>query len=96
VPGLALLLAALTGVFVVSLDFSSPLTYVAIWSPAISVFTVICLRDSWAGGWAYARRFVGFTGQWGWYAGVLPRFSWPGLWLYYLPYMFFKMDGDLA
>ena len=41
IPGLALLLSALTGAFTVSLEEYSPLSYLAIWAPAIAAFTVI-------------------------------------------------------
>jgi membrane protease YdiL (CAAX protease family) len=71
IPGLAMLFSALTGAFEISLDNSSPLTYIAVWAPAIAAFLTIGLRDGWSGIKAYARRCLRFTGHWGWYLGVL-------------------------
>ena len=71
VPGLAMALSALTGAFEVSLDNASPLTYIAVWAPAIAAFISIGLRDGWTAVRTYARRCVRFSGHWGWYLGVL-------------------------
>lgn len=71
VPGLAMLFASLTGAFEASLEMNSPLTYIAIWAPAIAAFLTIGLRHGLDGVKIHARRCIRFTGHWGWYAGVL-------------------------
>jgi membrane protease YdiL (CAAX protease family) len=69
-PGLAMLISALTGAFEVTLDNTSPLTYIAVWAPALAAFLTIALRDGWQGVRAYAHRCIRFSGHWGWYLGV--------------------------
>jgi membrane protease YdiL (CAAX protease family) len=71
IPSLALLLSALTGAFEVSLEEYSPLSYLVIWSPAISAFIVICTTQGKAGIRAYLRRLLHWDVGWVWYVGVL-------------------------
>jgi membrane protease YdiL (CAAX protease family) len=71
IPGLALLLSALTGAFEASLEEFSPLSYLAIWSPAIAAFTVIGVTQGWAGIRAYARRLLHWRVGWVWWTAVL-------------------------
>jgi len=71
IPGIGLLLSARIQGFEVSLEEYSPLSYLVIWSPAISTFVVIGIAQGWAGVRAYARRIVRWSGSWGWYAAVL-------------------------
>jgi membrane protease YdiL (CAAX protease family) len=71
IPGLALLLSALTRAFEVSLEEYSPLSYLVIWSPAISALTVICITQGQAGIRAYLRRLLHWRVGWVWYVAVL-------------------------
>ena len=71
IPGLALLLAAQTGAFEVSMEEYSPLSYVALWAPAMAAFIVIAATRGWAGVRAYLRRLLHWKAGWGWYAAVL-------------------------
>lgn len=71
IPGLALLLSALTGTFEVSLREYSPLSYLVIWSPAISAFTVIWLTQGRTGIRAYLGRLLHWDVGWVWYVAVL-------------------------
>lgn len=71
VPGILLLLSAATGAFEVSLERSSPLSYLVIWSPAISAFTVLAVTSGSAGLRAYLRRLLHVRFAWYWYAAVL-------------------------
>lgn len=71
IPGLALLLSALTGTFEVSLREYTPLMYLAIWAPAISALVVIGVTQGRKGVQAYARRLLHWRVNWVWYAAVL-------------------------
>lgn len=71
IPGIALLLSTVTGKFEVSLQEYSPLSYIAIWSPAISAFTVIYLTQGKAGLRSYLSRLLHWDVSWVWYAAVL-------------------------
>ncbi|MEW5868532.1 MAG: CPBP family intramembrane glutamic endopeptidase [Chloroflexota bacterium] len=71
IPGLALLLSAWTRAFEVDLAEYSPLSYLAIWSPAISAFAVIFLSQGLVGVRAYLRRLLHWKVGWVWYAAVL-------------------------
>lgn len=71
IPGLALLSAALTGAFDISLGGYAPLAYLVIWAPAIAAFTVIGMTQGRAGIRAYARRLLHWRVGWVWYAAVL-------------------------
>lgn len=71
IPGLALLLSALTRAFAVSLEEYSPLSYLVIWAPAISAFTVICVTQGQAGIRAYLGRLLHWRVGWAWYVAVL-------------------------
>lgn len=71
IPGLALLLSALTRAFEVSLEEYSPLSYLVIWSPAISAFTVIYITQGQVGVRAYLRRLLHWRVGWVWYLTVL-------------------------
>ncbi len=71
VPGILLLLSAATGAFEVSLERSSPLSYLVIWSPAISAFTVLAVTSGSAGLRAYMRRLLHVRFAWYWYVAVL-------------------------
>ena len=71
VPGILLLLSAATGAFEVSLERSSPLSYLVIWSPAISAFTVLAATSGSAGLRAYLRRLLHIRFAWYWYVAVL-------------------------
>jgi hypothetical protein len=71
IPGLALLLAALTGAFTVSLKEYSPLSYLIIWSPAISAFIVIGVTQGWIGIRSYVKRLLHWQVNWVWYVAVL-------------------------
>jgi membrane protease YdiL (CAAX protease family) len=70
IPGIALALADLTGAFQVDLSEFAPLTYLAIWSPALSALFVIGATEGGGGLRAYARRIASLPGHWGWYAAV--------------------------
>jgi hypothetical protein len=71
VPGLALLISASTGAFAISIEEYSPLSYLAIWSPAISALTVICVTQGEEGIRAYLGRLRHWDVRWVWYAAVL-------------------------
>jgi membrane protease YdiL (CAAX protease family) len=71
VPGVALLLSALTGAFEVSLREHTFLSYLVIWAPAISAFTVIGTTQGRAGILAHLRRLLHWRVHWAWYAAVL-------------------------
>ena len=71
VPAILLLLSAATGAFEVSLERSSPLSYLVIWSPAISAFTVLAVTSGSAGLRAYLRRLLHVRFAWYWYVAVL-------------------------
>lgn len=71
VPGVLLLLSAATGAFEVSLEKSSPLSYLVIWSPAISAFTVLAATSGSSGLRAYLRRLLHVRFAWYWYVAVL-------------------------
>ena len=70
IPGLALLLSALTRAFEVSLEEYSPLSYLVIWAPAISAFTVIYITQGQVGIRAYLRRLLHWRVGWVWYLAV--------------------------
>ena len=70
IPGIALLISAWTGAFEVSLREYSPLSYIAIWSPALSAFIVIFLTQGKAGIRAYFSRLFHWNVSWIWYAVV--------------------------
>lgn len=71
IPGLALLLARLTGAFQVSIAEYTPLSFVALWAPAIAAFAIIGQQHGWQGMCSYAQRLGQFKGHWGWYVAVL-------------------------
>jgi membrane protease YdiL (CAAX protease family) len=71
VPGILLLVSAATGAFEVSLERSTPLSYLVIWSPAISAFMVLAITGGYAGLRAYLRRLLHVRFAWYWYVAVL-------------------------
>jgi len=66
-----MLLSHLTGSFEVSLQRFSALSYIAIWAPAISAFTVLALSGGRTAIRAYLRRLTHFRFAWYWYVAVL-------------------------
>jgi len=71
VPGILLLVSATTGAFEVSFERSTPLSYLVIWSPAISAFTVLAVTSGSVGLRAYLRRLLHVRFAWYWYFAVL-------------------------
>jgi hypothetical protein len=70
VPGLALLVASQTGLEV-AIDEYSPLSYVALWGPAMAAFLVVGVRHGGPGLRAYLRRLLHWRAGWGWYLAIL-------------------------
>lgn len=71
IPAVLIVLSKLTGAFEVSLKEYSALSYLVIWSPAISAFTVISITQGWDGIRAYAKRFLQWKVGIVWYAAAL-------------------------
>jgi membrane protease YdiL (CAAX protease family) len=71
IPGLALLIAALTGAFEVALGQYDPLWYLVVWSPAIAALVIIGVMQGRTGLTAYGRRLLHFRAKWAWVAGIL-------------------------
>ncbi|MBN1855326.1 MAG: CPBP family intramembrane metalloprotease [Dehalococcoidia bacterium] len=71
IPGFLLLISYLTGSFEVSLQRFSPLSYLSIWAPAISAFTVLAVGGGGTAVRAYLRRLLHFRFAWYWYVAVL-------------------------
>jgi membrane protease YdiL (CAAX protease family) len=71
IPGLALVVASLTGAFEVSLRQYSPLSYLVIWAPAISAFMVIGTTQGRVGIRAFVGRLLHWRVSWVWYVVVI-------------------------
>ena len=75
IPGGLILFSRLTGSFEgsfeVSLESPSLLSYITIWAPAISAFTVLAISGGHKAVRAYLRRLVHFRFAWYWYVAVL-------------------------
>ena len=73
VPGLLLLLSSYLG-FSISLAEGAPLSFLYVWAPAISAFTVILVRTGWRGLIRYLKKILTISGHWGWYLLLLVFF----------------------
>jgi len=70
IPGLLLLLAS-WGNYDFSIEEYSPLSYLAVWSPAIAAMIIVTTTQGWLGLRQYLRRLLLWRVHWGWYAGIL-------------------------
>jgi membrane protease YdiL (CAAX protease family) len=71
VPGVILLISYSTGTFIFSMAQYTPLSYLAIWSPAISCFMVIGITRGKQGLKAYLSRFKNWKKSWPWILFVI-------------------------
>jgi len=71
IPAVLIVLSKLTGAFEVSLKEYSALSYLVVWSSAISAFAVISITQGWDDIRAYAKRFLHWKVGIVWYAAAL-------------------------
>ena len=69
IPGLLLLASWGNGGF--SIEEYSPISYLAVWSPAIAATIIITTTRGWLGLRQYLLRLLFWRVYWGWYAGIL-------------------------
>lgn len=71
IPGIILLISLSNDAFIFSLGQYTPLSYLAIWSPAISCFMVIGITHGKKGLKAYLSRFKNWKKSWPWIIFVI-------------------------